>query len=178
MQRIIDGLFWLIKTTVALLLVAMVVLVFGNVVLRYVFNSGIAMSEELSRWLFVWMVFLGAIVGMREHAHLGMDTLIKTLPSVGRRICYGLSHVLMLYASVLLTQGSWKQMILNADTIAPASGLSVGIFYAAGLVFGVASSLILAHELYLLLTGKLADRDLIAISESEELAHADVSGRK
>ncbi len=45
----------------------MAVLVFGNVVLRYGFNSGITASEELSRWLFVWMTFLGAIVAMRRH---------------------------------------------------------------------------------------------------------------
>lgn len=37
----------------------MVVLVFTNVVLRYALNSGIAVSEELSRWLFVWLTFLG-----------------------------------------------------------------------------------------------------------------------
>lgn len=168
MQRIVEAYFWTIKATMALLLSAMVVLVFGNVVLRYGFNSGIAISEELSRWLFVWMVFLGAIVGLREHAHLGVDSLIRKLSPAGRKICYGLSHALMLYASILLTEGSWKQMILNSDTTAPASGLSVGIFYAAGLLFGVSSCVILASELYLLFTGKLADADLIAISESEE----------
>jgi TRAP-type C4-dicarboxylate transport system permease small subunit len=171
MHRIVEFYFWTIKATMALLLSAMVVLVFGNVVLRYGFNSGIAISEELSRWLFVWMVFLGAIVGLKEHAHLGVDSLIKKLPPMGRKICYGLSHALMLYASILLTEGSWKQMILNADTTAPASGLSVGIFYAAGLVFGVSSCAILVSELYLLLTGRLADADLIAISESEDQPH-------
>ena len=103
------------------------------------FNSGIAISEELSRWLFVWMVFLGAIVGLREHAHLGVDSLVKMLSPAGRKVCYALSHALMLYASILLTEGSWKQTVLNWDTTAPASGLSVGIFYAAGLVFGVSS---------------------------------------
>jgi TRAP-type C4-dicarboxylate transport system permease small subunit len=170
MLRLIDALFWAIKATMALLLAAMVVLVFGNVVLRYGFNSGIAISEELSRWLFVWMVFLGAIVGLKEHAHLGVDSLIKALPPLGRKLCYGLSHALMLYASVLLTEGSWKQMVLNSDTTAPASGLSVGIFYAAGVMFGAASCLILASELYLLLAGKLGNAELIAISESEDLA--------
>ena len=54
----------------------MVVLVFGNVVLRYGFNSGITVSEELSRWLFVWLTFLGAIVALREHGHLGTDMLV------------------------------------------------------------------------------------------------------
>ena len=168
MRKIADAYFWTIKAIIAILLIAMVVLVFGNVVLRYCFNSGIAISEELSRWLFVWMVFLGAIVGLREHAHLGVDGLVKALPPAGRKACYAVSHALMIYASVLLTEGSWKQAILNWDTIAPASGLSVGIFYAAGLVFGVSSTVILVHELYLLLTGKLASSDLIAVSESEE----------
>ena len=43
-----------------LCLAIMVVLVFGNVVLRYTVNSGITASEELSRWLFVWLTFMGA----------------------------------------------------------------------------------------------------------------------
>jgi TRAP-type C4-dicarboxylate transport system permease small subunit len=167
-SRIVEAYYRSIKIVMAVLLAAMVVLVFGNVVLRYVFNSGIAISEELSRWLFVWMVFLGAIVGLREHAHLGVDSFVKLLSPTGRKICYALSHMLMLYASVLLTEGSWKQTVLNWDTTAPASGLSVGLFYAAGLVFGVASIPILLHDLYRLFSGQLATSELIAISESEE----------
>jgi TRAP-type C4-dicarboxylate transport system permease small subunit len=167
-SRIVEAYYRSIKIVMAVLLAAMVVLVFGNVVLRYVFNSGIAISEELSRWLFVWMVFLGAIVGLREHAHLGVDSFVKLLSPMGRKICYALSHVLMLYASVLLTEGSWKQTVLNWDTTAPASGLSVGLFYAAGLVFGVASIPILLHDLYRLFSGQLATSELITISESEE----------
>ncbi|SFL59706.1 TRAP-type C4-dicarboxylate transport system, small permease component [Bradyrhizobium sp. NFR13] len=173
--RIVEAYYWSIKIIMAVLLAAMVVLVFGNVVLRYVFNSGIAVSEELSRWLFVWMVFLGAIVGLREHAHLGVDSFVKMLPPMGRKICYALSHALMLYASILLTEGSWKQTVLNWDTTAPASGLSVGLFYAAGLVFGVASIPILLHDLFRLLTGQLATSELIAVSESEEHVPAAVT---
>jgi hypothetical protein len=88
-SRIVEAYYRSIKIVMAVLLAAMVVLVFGNVVLRYVFNSGIAISEELSRWLFVWMVFLGAIVGLREHAHLGVDSFVKLLSPMGRKICTG-----------------------------------------------------------------------------------------
>ena len=56
----------LLDCSIALLPGLMVVLVFGNVVLRYAANSGITVSEELSRWLFVWMTFLGAIVALKE----------------------------------------------------------------------------------------------------------------
>lgn len=168
----VDLYFRAIKALLALLMAAMVVLVFGNVVMRYVFNSGIAVSEELSRWLFVWMVFLGAIVGLREHAHLGGDSFVKMLSPCGRKICYALSHTLMLYASVLLAEGAWKQTVLNWDTTAPASGLSVGLFYAAGLVFGIAAIPILLHDLYRLLSGRISADDLIAVRDSEEPVQA------
>jgi TRAP-type C4-dicarboxylate transport system permease small subunit len=170
MSRFLDGYCRLIDALIALALAIMVVLVFGNVVLRYVFNSGIAISEELSRWLFVWMVFLGAIVGLREHAHLGMDSLVKALSPAGRKACYAASHALMLYASVLLTIGSWKQTLLNWDTTAPASNFSVGIFYLSGVVFGVSAIAILGVELFWLLTGKLKTDELIAVRESEDRA--------
>src|SRR4029079_12846825 len=97
-----------LKVAIAVCLAVMVVLVFGNVVLRYVFNSGIATSEELSRWLLVWLTFLGAIVALRQHAHLGVDTLVRALPPRGRRICFILSYGLMLYADWLLLAGSWR----------------------------------------------------------------------
>jgi TRAP-type C4-dicarboxylate transport system permease small subunit len=63
----------------------MAAMVFGNVVLRYVFNSGIAVSEELSRWLFVWMTFLGAVVALKENGHLGTDMLVSRLGRTGKR---------------------------------------------------------------------------------------------
>jgi TRAP-type C4-dicarboxylate transport system permease small subunit len=126
MSRVVDGYFSLLKVLIALFLAIMVVLVFGNVVLRYAFNSGITVSEEVSRWLFVWLTFLGAIVAMREHAHLGVDTLVKRLPTSGKKICLVVSQLLMLYATWLLLVGSWQQTMINWDVAGPASGLSTG----------------------------------------------------
>jgi len=70
-DQFIDHLCKLIKIIMVIFLAIMVVLVFGNVVLRYGFNSGLAVSDELSRWLFVWITFLGAVVAMKEGTHLG-----------------------------------------------------------------------------------------------------------
>src|SRR5687768_15471997 len=83
MQKIVNGYFHLLKVTMVLCLVLMVILVFGNVVLRYGFNSGITVSEELSRMFFVYLTFCGAIVAMRDHLHLGVDSLVKRLPVLG-----------------------------------------------------------------------------------------------
>ena len=65
--------------------------VFGNVALRYGLNSGITVSEELSRWFFLWMTFLGAVVGLVERAHLGTDMLVGRLGTTGKRVCLALA---------------------------------------------------------------------------------------
>src|SRR6478609_836242 len=93
LQTLIDRLCRLLSIVMVGCLALMVLLVFGNVVLRYGFNSGITLSEELSRWLFVWMTFIGALVALRQHAHLGTDSLVARLPVAGKKICLGLSHL-------------------------------------------------------------------------------------
>jgi TRAP-type transport system small permease protein len=171
MTRLLDLYCGFLKIAVALCLAAMVVLVFSNVVLRYVFNSGIATSEELSRWLLVWLTFLGAIVALRNHAHLGVDTLVRVLPPRGRFVCFIVSYVLMLYADWLLTVGSWKQTVLTFGDTAPASGISVGLFfYSSGVVFGVSAAVILAHDAFRVLSGAATEEELITIKESDERA--------
>src|SRR3712207_9149289 len=74
----------------------MVVMVFANVVLRYGFGSGITMSEEISRFLFVWLIFLGSVPVMRQHGHLGVEMLVGKLSPAGRRLCRGISDMLVL----------------------------------------------------------------------------------
>src|SRR3954471_4085507 len=92
----------LLKVMIAACLAVMVVLVFTNVVLRYAFNSGITISEELSRWLFVWMTFLGAIVALHEKGHLGTDMLVAKLPDAGKKFCLFVGYLLMLFTCWLV----------------------------------------------------------------------------
>lgn len=168
MGRALDLYCGFLKFVIALLLAVMVVLVFGNVFLRYGFNSGITISEELSRWLMVWLTFLGAVVALREHAHLGVDTLVQMLPPVGKRVCFVATYLLMIYADWLLLLGSWKQVIIGLGDRAPATGLSVGIFYGAGVVFGVSAGIILVYDLVRALTGAAGEAELVAVRENEE----------
>src|SRR5215831_16956706 len=168
MARVLDVYCEVLKAAIALCLAAMVVLVFTNVVLRYAFNSGIATSEELSRWLLVWLTFLGAIVALRQHAHLGVDMLVRALPARGKLLCFIASYALMLYADWLLTLGSWKQAVLTFGDRAPASGISVGLFfYSSGLVFGVSAAVILLLDLVRVLSGQASEEDLISVKEGE-----------
>jgi TRAP-type C4-dicarboxylate transport system permease small subunit len=173
MVKVVDGYFSLLRLLIVLCLAAMCVLVFTNVVLRYAFNTGITVSEELSRWLFVWLTFLGAIIAMREHGHLGMDSLVARLPTIGKKICLVVSQLLMLYATWLFLSGSWTQTMINREVTAPASGLSTAWVYGVGVVFGVSVIPILLWDLYRVLSGQLRDEELVMITESEELAELE-----
>lgn len=170
MNRLINGCCRLLEHIITLMLAAMVVLVFGNVLLRYAFNSGITMSEEVSRWLFVWMTFLGAIVALKEHGHLGTDMLTSRLPLQARRACVAVAQLLMLYVTWLLFSGSLQQARINYDVEAPVSGASVGIFYASGVVFAVSSGLLLLVQLWGTLTGQATAQSLQTGREAPDIA--------
>src|SRR6267378_3878272 len=146
----------------------MVVMVFGNVVLRYAFNSGIVVSEVASRLLFIWVTFLGAIVALREHGHLGSDFLVSRLPALGKKICLVVGHLLMLYATWLLFSGSLAQARINLNVEAPVTGASMAFVYGTGVVFAVFAALLLLRDLWRILSGRLAEEELVMIKGSEE----------
>ena len=74
----------------------------------------------------------------------------------------------MLYADWLLLAGSWRQTLITMGDRAPATNLSVGLFYGAGIVFGVSAGIILLYDLVRVLTGAASEDDLVAVRESQE----------
>lgn len=158
---------WVMASCLAL----MVVLVFGNVVLRYGFNSGITISEELSRWAFVWMTFLGAVVALKDRDHLGTDMLIGRLGPTGKKVCLFLTYLLMLATCALLFKGAWDQAVINRTSTSAVMEVSLSWVYYPGLIFAVLGGLIILVDLFDLVTGRLSDDQLMMIQESEESPH-------
>jgi TRAP-type C4-dicarboxylate transport system permease small subunit len=167
MSRVIDGFCRLLDGLIALALALMVVLVFGNVVLRYGFNSGITVSEEVSRWLFVWMTFLGAIVALKEHGHLGSDMLVSRLPTVGKKTCLVVGQLLMLYVTWLIFKGSLDQARINLEVAAPVTGAPLAIVYASGIVFAVSAAVLLVRDIWRALSGRMSEAELVMVKEEE-----------
>jgi TRAP-type C4-dicarboxylate transport system permease small subunit len=172
-QKFINQYCRALSSLMVISLMLMVVMVFGNVVMRYGFNSGLTLSEELSRWLFVWMTFLGGVVALNERAHLGTDSLIARLPALGKKICLGLSLTLMLYACWLIFKGSLEQTRINWDSTSAVMETSMGYFYASGVVFAVLGVPVLILNLWRLLSGQMAEKDLIGIRENEDMPTGD-----
>ncbi len=168
MKRAIDGFFHVLEFLVVVCMVAMVVMVFGNVVLRYGFNSGISVSDEMSRYCFIWLTYIGAMVAMREGAHLGVDTLIKHLPRTGKKVCFFLSQSLMLFCNVLFFMGTYEMHELQVTNVSPVVGISMIWIYGIGYVVAVVMGLINIEKLWRLFTGRLSEQELIQVMESED----------
>lgn len=174
-KKVIDGYCQLIGYLIAAAMAVMVALVFGNVVMRYAFNSGFTVSEELSRWLFVWLTFLGAVIALRDNAHLGTDMLVGRLGPLGKKLCMGLSLALMIYCLWLIFKGTYDQFMVNKDSESPVMEVSMGWFYACGMAFSVLGAPILLRDLFRLVTGQLDNEHLMLIQESEETPHGGAS---
>lgn len=159
MKKTIDFCMRGLGALIVAMLAAMVVLVFGNVVLRYGFNSGILVSEEMSRWLFIWITFLGGIIAMRENAHLGSNFVVRRFPPLGRRVSLFAGRLAMLYICWLVFSGALSQTLINLSVAAPITGMSMGWFYSSGIVFSVAGALVLLGDLYRLATDSMETVD-------------------
>ena len=172
-QKLITGYCRALSVLMVACLVLMVLMVFGNVVMRYGFNSGLTLSEELSRWLFVWMTFLGAVVALNERGHLGTDSLIARLPVAGQKLCLGISLLAMLWICWLIFDGAWAQVKINWETTSAVMETSMAYFYASGMVFSLLGAPVLLLMLARLLTGRMAENELIGIRENEDMPHGN-----
>lgn len=174
-QALINGIFKIFETVMVICIATMLVMVFGNVMLRIFFNTGIDLSEEIPRFAFVWMTFIGAIVGMRKHAHLGVDVITQLLPLAGKKVCWAISQFIMAICCGYIVYGTWLQHEIlqgNSSTVAQISMIWVfGVSYLTGSFIGV----MCLFNIYRLITGQVEESELTDVmeegmSEVEELS--------
>lgn len=120
------------KAFVSIALVLMVSFVFLNAFLRYVFRSGLTWSEEGARYLFVWVVFLGAIVATQERGHLAVDLITSRFKGIGQRVVILFTNAVFITMLAFLAHGLWRLMELNAGVPAPVTGVPRNTMYMAG----------------------------------------------
>lgn len=131
-----------IKFVIAVLLVGMVVLVFMNVIFRYFLNSAIAWSEEISRFMMIWLSFLGAVVAFINSEHLNLDIIVRAVPPKVSSALTILADLLVMFALGLLISGGYtlaRETTLSGWT-SPATDTPYGLIYmvvplSAGLLF-------------------------------------------
>ena len=115
-----------------LLLLMMVLLcadVFLGVFSRYVIRSTFTWYDEIARLLFVWIVFLGAAVGVRRRAHFRLHLLVDRFPPGARRVAHVFGVLVLMAFGLVLIQQGWKLVELGQFQRTPVMGLSKQYVY-------------------------------------------------
>jgi TRAP-type C4-dicarboxylate transport system permease small subunit len=115
---------------IALLLGCMSVIVFFNVVARYVFDKAFPWTEEVSLFMFTWVIFLGALIAFERHRHLGVDLIINVLPQFGKKIAYLVASLATTMALCVLLWGGIRYYFQTAGWPAPATQIPYGYINA------------------------------------------------
>ena len=165
LQSAIAGFDRLLEVTLVVCMIVMFIFVFINVMMRLLMNSGIDISEELPRFAFVWMCFVGAVVGMRRHSHLGVDMVVAALPLLGRKICWGISQAIMAVCSAYMLYGTWLQHDIIEKNASAVMQISMLYVYGISYLAGAAIIVICLANLVRLLLGQVEEHELIDVQE-------------
>ena len=130
-SRVMDT---VLSYVVAVLLVAMSGTVFGNVVCRYFLDASLAWYEEVSRFLLIWIVFLGAVIAFIRGDHLGIDVIFMVLRPRYRRMVVVAADALVLVCLAVMFQGGWIMAIdsLESGWVASSVPIPYGWIYMVG----------------------------------------------
>lgn len=141
-------------------LVAMSVIVFWQVFMRYVLNWGQAWTELSSIMIMSWFIFLGAAVGVRENYHLGFDVLLYVLPDGSKRILRTISDIVVLAFAIGMIVYGIRLMNLQWNEVMPSLGISGAFRYLPLTAGGVLISLFSLERIALRWTGTDVDQDI------------------
>ena len=118
------------------LMFLMSIIIFVQVVMRYVFHSSLTWSEEMARYLFVWPVYFSVAYTAKKEAHIRIDAAINIYPKKARPYVEILSEIIVLAFAIFIavTSVTVFQKISASGQISPALHVPMQFVYAAPLV--------------------------------------------
>jgi TRAP-type C4-dicarboxylate transport system permease small subunit len=129
-ERTLSSLLRALKWVVIAIFAVMIAATFLQVICRYVLEAPLSWSEELSRYCFVWIVFLAAVIGLDRGALLGVDILTRRLPIVLQYRVALLCEILMGAFCMAVAYASVPVIKANALQSSPAIGLPMSWVYS------------------------------------------------
>jgi TRAP-type C4-dicarboxylate transport system permease small subunit len=110
----------------------MIILIFSQIIMRYIFNYSIVWSEELARYLFVWLIYLGASLGIKNDSHLKVDVVYMIVPKKLHKYIQLFSNIIFLgFTLVIFRQGIplVYDMLFVRNQLTPALQIPMGAIY-------------------------------------------------
>lgn len=168
MESKLDKLFQFVDIFTGIVTGIMVFFVFLNVFLRILFDVGLTWSEELARYLFVFVTYVGSISAMNSNEHLGVDTLIINLNKKVQLVLYIFSQLIITVLMAFLIHGTVNMMIYNSSLRTASLSIPFPVLYSLGLLLGVSVILIAVRNIYYALKNKDKITELVRFSDEEE----------
>ena len=147
----------ILRAVIAALFLFFVSITFAQVVLRYGFANSLPWIDELSRYAFIWLVFLSAALVARKGAHIAIDIVEEIAPPRVRIALLALADLSLIAFAAIVGIGGWRLMQLNWTTTSPASGLPIAWVQLVLPLFGILMALFAALHLRDVLTGRADD---------------------
>ena len=142
LDRISNGLNEVVKYLAAFLLAAMTIIVFLQVLFRYVLNAPLDWSEELGSFAFVWMALLGASIGLKRNEHPRLDLIVNLFPPKTQKTIVGFYNLAILFLlAVLFIYGARLTATMKSQLTA-ALEYSVSFVYA---VLPISAAIMFIH---------------------------------
>ena len=129
LKTINDRVMKIFKIFIAVIGTIMISIVFTNVVARYVFNATIPWAEELARFLFIWVTFVGAVLANDKSEHMRLDFIVDLFKGKFRKIIEIVAYVIVITLLGILIHGSTRYSISQWDWKSSALGVRHGIVY-------------------------------------------------
>lgn len=128
----------ILETVLAILVAVMVIGCFWQVFTRFVLNNPSKYTEELLRYLLIWMTMLGVPYAYGKNSHLSINLAIKTFTEKGKLMTNIGIELLVLFLSVfVMIIGGWMVMTNSAGQISPAMHMPMQLYYAGVPLGGV-----------------------------------------
>jgi TRAP-type C4-dicarboxylate transport system permease small subunit len=128
---------WLDENIESSMLIALsiltVIVVFVQVVMRYIFGSSLVWSEELARYAFIWMIYIGVSYGVKRQAHISVDAFALLFKRKGKFILSLCANIAFLIFAVILTYFSFE-VVGQMNSTSPAMTIPMKWVYAAPMV--------------------------------------------
>ncbi len=117
-------------------MIAFTVVLFIQVIMRYVFNNSLSWSEELARYIFIWMVFIGISYGAKQMKHLKIDVFLSVFPKKVRPYLVIFADVVVLALSAVIVYSAWitVQNYIKIGVKSPALHAPYWFIYSSCLV--------------------------------------------
>lgn len=119
-----------------MLMTLMTVLIFVQVIMRYVFSNSLTWSEELARYAFIWLIYFGISYGAKIMKHLKIDAFLSLFPQKARPLVEILGDILFFVFAIFIVYTSFGlvQKQLGLGQRSPAMGIPMAVIYAAPMV--------------------------------------------